>query len=86
MSPISHPLEFERPIAELEGQLERLKDEIAGGNTTKREEFAKLETRLARLKSDIYGKLTPYQRVQLSRHFDRPFTLDFIKYMVTDFI
>lgn len=86
MSPISHPLEFERPIAELEGQLERLKDEIAGGNTTKREEFAKLEARLARLKSDIYGKLTPYQRVQLSRHFDRPFTLDFIKYMVTDFV
>lgn len=86
MSPITHPLEFERPIAELEGQLERLKDEIAGGNTSKREEFARLEARLAKMKSDIYGKLTPYQRVQLSRHFDRPFTLDFIKYMLTDFI
>lgn len=83
---IEHPLEFERPIVDLELQLDRLKDEIASGNETKRDEFARLEARLAKLKSDVYTKLTPYQRVQLSRHFDRPFTLDYIKYILNDFI
>ncbi len=83
---IEHPLEFERPIVELEVVLDRLKDEIASGNETKRVEFAKAEARLAKLKGEVYGKLTPYQRVQLSRHFDRPFTLDYIKYILTDFI
>lgn len=83
---IEHPLEFERPIVDLEVQLEILKDEIASGNETKRDEFAKLEARLAKLKEEVYSKLTPYQRVQLSRHFDRPFTLDFIKYILTDFV
>ena len=84
--PIEHPLEFERPIVELEIQLNRIKDEVASGNESKRDEFARLEARLAKMKKDVYGKLTPYQRVQLSRHFDRPFTLDFIKYTLTDFI
>jgi acetyl-CoA carboxylase carboxyl transferase subunit alpha len=86
MTPITHPLEFERPIVDLEAQLERLKDEIASGNQSRRDEFAKLEAKIAKLKSDIYSRLTAYQRVQLSRHFDRPFTLDFIKYMLTDFV
>jgi acetyl-CoA carboxylase carboxyl transferase subunit alpha len=83
---IEHPLEFERPIVDLEVMLERLKDEVASGNESKRDEFAKVEARLAKLKSEVYSKLTPYQRVQLSRHFDRPFTMDFIKYILTDFV
>ena len=86
MAPLSHPLEFERPLVELEIELERLKDELASGNQSKRDDFAKLEARVARMRQDIYGKLSPYQRVQLSRHFDRPFTHDYIKYMVSDFI
>lgn len=86
MAPISHPLEFERPLVELEIQLERLKDEIASGETGRRDDFAKLEARVAKMRQDIYGKLTPYQRVQLSRHFDRPFTLDYIKFILADFV
>lgn len=86
MSRIEHPLEFERPLVDLQRQLEALKDEIAGGDESRREEYAKLETRFSKLQQEIYGKLTPYQRVQLSRHFDRPMTLDYIKYMVNDFI
>ena len=86
MGSITHPLEFERPIVELEIQLERLKDEIASGNHGRRDEFAKLEARLVKLKAETYGKLTPYQRVQLSRHFDRPFTSDYVKFIFTDFI
>lgn len=86
MSPISHPLEFERELVEFEYQLERLKDELASGNQDRRSEYAQLEAKVSKMRKEIYSKLTPYQRVQLSRHFDRPFTLDYIRYMVTEFI
>jgi acetyl-CoA carboxylase carboxyl transferase subunit alpha len=86
MSSITHPLDFERPIVELEMELERLKDEIATGDRSKMTEFEKIEHKLVKLRADIYSNLTSYQRVQLSRHFDRPFTLDFIKYVFTDFV
>lgn len=86
MTSVSHPLDFERPLVELEAQLEILKDEIASGNLARRDEYAKLEAKVAKMRTEIYGKLTAYQRVQLSRHFDRPFTLDYVKYILTDFI
>jgi acetyl-CoA carboxylase carboxyl transferase subunit alpha len=86
MSPIEHPLDFERPLVELEYQLERLKDELASGNNSRRSDYAALEQKVSKIRKEIYGKLTPYQRVQLSRHFDRPFTLDYIKHIFTDFI
>jgi acetyl-CoA carboxylase carboxyl transferase subunit alpha len=86
MTTITHPLEFERPLIELEAQLEALKDEIASGNLGRKDEYAKLEARVAKVRQEIYGRLTSYQRVQLSRHFDRPFTLDFIKFMINDFV
>lgn len=86
MGSVAHPLDFERPLVELEAQLEALKDEIASGNIARTDEYAKLEAKVAKLRSEIYGKLTPYQRVQLSRHFDRPFTLDYIKFILTDFV
>jgi acetyl-CoA carboxylase carboxyl transferase subunit alpha len=86
MSSITHPLDFERPIVELEMELERLKDEIATGDRSKMAEFEKIESKLGKLRTDVYSNLTSYQRVQLSRHFDRPFTLDFIKYLFTDFV
>ena len=86
MSPIEHPLDFERPLVELEYQLERLKDELASGNVSRRDEYAALENKVSKIRKDIYGKLTPSQRVQLSRHFDRPFSLDYIKFIFTDFV
>jgi acetyl-CoA carboxylase carboxyl transferase subunit alpha len=86
MAIISHPLDFERPLLEQELELERLKNEIAGGDESRRDEHAALEAKIAKLRKEIYGKLTPYQKVQLSRHFDRPFTLDYIRLMVTDFV
>jgi acetyl-CoA carboxylase carboxyl transferase subunit alpha len=86
MSPIEHPLEFERPLVELEYQLERLKDELASGNQSRRSEYAALETKVSKIRKEIYGKLTPYQRVQLSRHFDRPFTLDYVRFIFNDFV
>lgn len=86
MGRTDHPLEFERGLVELEIQLEALKDEIASGNLSKRDEFAKLEGRVAKMREEIYSKLSSYQRVQLSRHFDRPMTEDFIRFMLTDFV
>lgn len=83
---IENPLDFERPLVDVEAQLEAIKIEIAAGDETKAEDYKKLEARVQKLKKDIYGKLTPYQRVQLSRHFDRPFTLDLIKFIFTDFV
>lgn len=79
-------LEFEKPLVELETQLDNLRQEVQGGNAARRDEYAKLEAKLAKTRQEIYSKLSPYQRVQLSRHFDRPFTLDFVEYIVSDFI
>lgn len=86
MSVINNPLEFERELVDLESKLEQLKDQVASGDESARTEYAALETKVAKRRDEVYGKLTPYQRVQLSRHFDRPFTLDFIRYMFTDFV
>jgi acetyl-CoA carboxylase carboxyl transferase subunit alpha len=86
MGKVEHPLEFEKVLVDLEEQLERLKDEIAGGNLSRTDEYAKLENKLQKSRTEIFSKLTAYQRVQLSRHFDRPFTLDYLRLIFTDFI
>lgn len=86
MSNIGHPLEFEKPLVELETQLEALRDLINSGDESRREEYAKLEAKVSKLRAEIYGKLSAYQRVQLSRHFDRPFTLDYVNYICSGFI
>jgi acetyl-CoA carboxylase carboxyl transferase subunit alpha len=83
---LEHPLEFERELVELETQLETLKDQVAGGDQSRRDDYAKLEARVAKMRQQVYGTLTPHQRVQLSRHFDRPFTSDYLKFVVTDFV
>lgn len=86
MSVIHHPLEFEKPLVELEQQLEVLRDEIASGDHSRTDEFAKLDAKTQKVRQELYGKLSPYQRVQLSRHFDRPFALEFIEFMTTDWV
>lgn len=86
MSKISHPLDFELPLVALENKLEELRDEIASGVLSRQDEYPRLEKQVDNMRSDIYKKLTPYQRVQLSRHFDRPYTLDFVKHIFQDFI
>ncbi len=76
-------LDFEKPIAELEAKLADMKN-IADESGVDVSSAAKsLEKRLDDLKKDIFGNLTRWQRVQLSRHPDRPYTLDMI-YEITD--
>ena len=83
---IEHPLDFERELVDLESQLEAMRDRIATGDESIRTDYEKLETKVTKVREQVYSKLTPYQRVQLSRHFDRPFTLDYIKFIFTDYI
>jgi acetyl-CoA carboxylase carboxyl transferase subunit alpha len=77
-------LDFEKPVYELEQKLDEMK-KSAGGLTINKE-IAKIEVKVAQLKEELYRDLSRWQRVQLARHPDRPFTLDYIEMMTKDFI
>ena len=77
-------LDFEKPIIELEEKLEEMKD--SSGSLDIGKDILRLETKVAQLKEELYKGLTRWQRVQLARHPDRPFTLDFINLMTENFI
>ncbi|MFA5500332.1 MAG: acetyl-CoA carboxylase carboxyltransferase subunit alpha [Candidatus Omnitrophota bacterium] len=79
-------LDFEKPIIELERKIEELKGFTAREDLNMSGELKKLESKLAQIKKEIYENLTPWQRVQLARHPKRPYTLDYIDMMMTDFI
>src|SRR5690348_16371203 len=79
-------LDFEKPIAELEKQIDELKRLAGGQQLDVNDEIAPLERKLADLREEIYKNLTPWQRVQVARSSKRPFTLDYIQYAFTDFI
>ncbi|MCK9595470.1 MAG: acetyl-CoA carboxylase carboxyltransferase subunit alpha [Candidatus Omnitrophica bacterium] len=79
-------LDFEKPIAELEKKIHELKSFTADKKIDLSSEAKKLEEKLETLKKDIYTKLTPWQRVQIARHPQRPYTLDYIGMMMTDFL
>jgi acetyl-CoA carboxylase carboxyl transferase subunit alpha len=79
-------LEFEKPIAELERQIEELRRLATQRSIDVRREIAPLEEKLVELRSEIYRNLTPFQRVQVARHQRRPYALDYINTVFTDFI
>jgi acetyl-CoA carboxylase carboxyl transferase subunit alpha len=79
-------LDFEKPITELEKKIHELKSFTADKKIDLSSEAKKLEEKLESLKKDIYTKLTPWQRVQIARHPQRPYTLDYIGMMMTDFM
>ena len=78
-------LDFEKPIIELERKIEELKGFTTREDLDMSGELKKLEAKLSQIKKDIYENLTPWQRVQLARHPRRPYTLDYIEMMMTDF-
>lgn len=71
-------LEFEKPIKELEEQLEKCHKIGKENDIDVSKTCEQIEKKLIQTKKDIYKNLTPWQRVQLSRHPDRPYTLDYI--------
>src|ERR1700722_6559919 len=80
------PLEFEKPIIELQKKLEDLKKHSHVQDINLDSEVRAMEARIEELKREIYAKLTSWQRVQIARHPARPFALDYINSAFTDFI
>ncbi len=79
-------LEFEKPIAELEAQLDELRTSaVANGNHSVAQEAAVLTAKIDRQLGGIYAKLTPWQKTQVARHPERPKALAFIKELFTDY-
>jgi acetyl-CoA carboxylase carboxyl transferase subunit alpha len=79
-------LEFEKPIIELDRKIREMKELTPGDVGWLRDEIAELEDRRDKLQSDVYSGLSRWQRVQLARHPLRPYTLDYIPIVFTDFI
>ena len=79
-------LDFEKPVAELERKIDELRRLSQDGNIKIAEELQQLEAKLDEVKRHVYSNLTPWQRVKLARHPKRPYALDYIKLMLTDFI
>ncbi|MGQ0713022.1 MAG: acetyl-CoA carboxylase carboxyltransferase subunit alpha [Gemmatimonadaceae bacterium] len=79
-------LEFEKPLVELQNQIDELKKMAEKQQLTVGDEIAPLEKRLADLRVEIYRNLSPLQRVLVARHKDRPFTLDYVRLVFADFI
>ncbi|MEX1111362.1 MAG: acetyl-CoA carboxylase carboxyltransferase subunit alpha [Chthoniobacterales bacterium] len=79
------PLDFEKPIAELEEQVARLRDKANGTRLGVDSEVGKIEKKIGALKKEIYGNLTAWQRVQIARHTARPFALDYLGLCFEDF-
>lgn len=78
-------LEFEKPVAELEKEIDRLRTKSAAQNLDLSDEIATMEGKLAETRSAIYQNLTPWQRVQIARHTQRPFMLDYVSLAFSDF-
>lgn len=79
------PLDFEKPIAELEEQLGDLREKAAGTDLGVDPEVKKIERKINALKKEIYENLTAWQRVQIARHTSRPFALDYLGLCFTEF-
>ena len=79
-------LDFEKPIIELEKKIQELKGFISDKKIDLSSEVKRLEEKLERLKKDTYGNLTAWQRVQIARHPQRPYTQDYINMFMSDFI
>jgi acetyl-CoA carboxylase carboxyl transferase subunit alpha len=83
---IRYYLEFEKPIEELELKIEELKRISDGKDINLSGEIKKLEKKVKELRSEIFSTLTPWQKTLVARHPDRPYTLDYINLITTDFI
>jgi acetyl-CoA carboxylase carboxyl transferase subunit alpha len=79
-------LDFEKPIADLEGKVEELRRLAAQGQTVSIEdEVSKIEEKAAQLLRETYAKLTPWQKTQVARHPERPHFLDYVHALIQDF-
>src|SRR5919202_6552823 len=80
-----HCLDFETPRAELEGKIAELRHLTDAGDINIADEVARLEAKSDRLLRQTYAKLTPWQKVQVARHPERPHFLDYVDGLITEF-
>lgn len=79
-------LDFEKPILELENKIKEMKDFSSSENMELDEEIEKLEAKVDKLRQETFSKLSRWQRVQLARHPQRPYTMDYIERITESFI
>jgi acetyl-CoA carboxylase carboxyl transferase subunit alpha len=82
----NHWFDFEKDIVDLIDQLEKTKDSNAKGKVDLSDMIVTLEEKIQLAKEATYSKLTGWQKVQISRHHTRPYTLDYIEHITTNFI
>ena len=78
-------MDFEKPVVELEKKIEELLA-LSGDNVDLKSDVAKLEKKAAQMRNDIFANLTRWQTAQIARHINRPFTMDYIKLIFTEFV
>jgi acetyl-CoA carboxylase carboxyl transferase subunit alpha len=83
---ITRSFDFEKPLTEIDKQIQDLKKFSAEKKVDLSAEIKSLEDQKAAKEAEIYGNLTPWQRVQIARHPQRPYTMDYISMIMTDFI
>ena len=81
-----HFLDFERPIAELEGKIGELRHLSTTSEINIADEVGRLENTVNRLLRQTYARLSPWQKVQVARHPERPHCLDYIAGLITEFV
>lgn len=82
---MAYDLDFERPLAELDKRIQTLQRRGDRIKPDERRQLAELQKELQRRTEDVYRALTPWQRVQVARHKERPYTADYIKLICDDF-
>jgi acetyl-CoA carboxylase carboxyl transferase subunit alpha len=80
-----HYLDFEKPLAELEGKIEELRHLSTSSEISIADEVARLEVKLDRQLHQTYARLTPWQKVQIARHPERPHGLDVVRQLIAEF-
>ncbi len=83
---MAHFLDFEKPLAELEGQIEELRRLSDNGDLNIADEVGKLEDKVDRQLRQTYGKLSAWQKVQVARHPGRPKCGDYVSGLITEFV
>lgn len=82
---MDYELDFEKPVHDLENQIKELKEANSRSGLDINKEITALQTKVDDLLKEIYDNLSPWERVQLSRHPKRPHTLDYVDYLLEDF-
>ncbi len=83
---MAHFLDFEKPIAELQGRIDELRDTAETGEVDIASEVARLQSKSDKLLRDTYSRLTPWQKTQVARHPERPHFKDYVAALIDDFM